>query len=263
VDRRAFLGTVAGGLLAGPLAAEAQQPGKVWRIGALYQELPTTTTARGAELKGAGRSAMGFDGYDFIIIGLVLGTGSALLLAKAYLMPSFPLETAATYLGQNPFQVRNTIITRHEAIAGCVWLVLGLVAALIGTVRSVRSQQQGYLVSAWYDILVLLAAAAVVLRLTVAVTNRTSRAEYAPILSSSMREVYNVRAYPLFHDGRSRDQVTLGAKADAGSVERRMREGHEAVEQIGKLLDEPRLPDEDDRAYARRLGRYFEGINLD
>jgi putative ABC transport system substrate-binding protein len=35
MDRRAFIGTVTGGLLAAPLAAEAQQAGKVWRIGLL------------------------------------------------------------------------------------------------------------------------------------------------------------------------------------------------------------------------------------
>jgi len=36
VDRRAFLGTVAGSLLAAPLAAEAQPAGKVYRIGWLH-----------------------------------------------------------------------------------------------------------------------------------------------------------------------------------------------------------------------------------
>ena len=35
MDRRAFIGTVAGGLLAAPLAAEAQQAGKVYRVGIL------------------------------------------------------------------------------------------------------------------------------------------------------------------------------------------------------------------------------------
>ena len=35
MDRRAFLGTLAGGLLAAPLAAEAQEPTRVWRIGFL------------------------------------------------------------------------------------------------------------------------------------------------------------------------------------------------------------------------------------
>jgi putative ABC transport system substrate-binding protein len=33
MDRRAFIGTLAGGLLAAPLAAEAQQAGKVYRVG--------------------------------------------------------------------------------------------------------------------------------------------------------------------------------------------------------------------------------------
>jgi putative ABC transport system substrate-binding protein len=40
MDRRAFIGGLAGGLLAGPLAAEAQQAGKVWRIGFLSQGQP-------------------------------------------------------------------------------------------------------------------------------------------------------------------------------------------------------------------------------
>ena len=35
MDRRAFIGTMAGGLLAAPLAAEAQQAEKVYRIGYL------------------------------------------------------------------------------------------------------------------------------------------------------------------------------------------------------------------------------------
>jgi len=35
MDRRAFICSLAGGLLAAPLAAEAQPGGKVWRIGYL------------------------------------------------------------------------------------------------------------------------------------------------------------------------------------------------------------------------------------
>jgi putative ABC transport system substrate-binding protein len=41
VDRRAFVRSVALGLLAAPLAAEAQQAGKVWRIGFLGTGTPT------------------------------------------------------------------------------------------------------------------------------------------------------------------------------------------------------------------------------
>jgi len=44
VDRRAFISTLAGGLLAAPLAAEAQQPGKVYRIGSLFVGASTNAT---------------------------------------------------------------------------------------------------------------------------------------------------------------------------------------------------------------------------
>jgi len=44
--RRTFLSAVAGGLLAAPLAADAQQAGKVWRIGWLDITPPTTPVTR-------------------------------------------------------------------------------------------------------------------------------------------------------------------------------------------------------------------------
>jgi putative tryptophan/tyrosine transport system substrate-binding protein len=40
VDRRAFIGALTGGLLAAPLAVQAQQSGKVWRIGLLVSGPP-------------------------------------------------------------------------------------------------------------------------------------------------------------------------------------------------------------------------------
>jgi putative ABC transport system substrate-binding protein len=47
MERRTFLGVIAGGLLAEPLAAEAQQAGKVYRIGAVVQVVPTTPPGQG------------------------------------------------------------------------------------------------------------------------------------------------------------------------------------------------------------------------
>src|SRR4030095_15831316 len=41
MDRRAFIGTLAGGLLASPLGAEAQPAEKVYRIGFLSGQSPT------------------------------------------------------------------------------------------------------------------------------------------------------------------------------------------------------------------------------
>jgi len=46
MERRTFLGTVAGSLLAAPLAAEAQQAGKVYRVGVLLEGPPPTLEER-------------------------------------------------------------------------------------------------------------------------------------------------------------------------------------------------------------------------
>jgi putative ABC transport system substrate-binding protein len=46
IDRRTFLGTLAGGLLAAPLAAEAQQAGKVYRVGILTNKASDPAEAR-------------------------------------------------------------------------------------------------------------------------------------------------------------------------------------------------------------------------
>jgi putative ABC transport system substrate-binding protein len=47
MDRRAFISSVTGGLLAAPLAADAQQAGKVYRIGALTELAQTTPPGQG------------------------------------------------------------------------------------------------------------------------------------------------------------------------------------------------------------------------
>jgi len=46
VRRRVFISTLAGGLLAAPLAVEAQQPGKVYRIGILGEKASDASEAR-------------------------------------------------------------------------------------------------------------------------------------------------------------------------------------------------------------------------
>jgi thioesterase domain-containing protein len=53
MDRRTFIGRVAGGLLAVPLAARAQQMGKVYRIGILETIPAAQNAAKCARVPGA------------------------------------------------------------------------------------------------------------------------------------------------------------------------------------------------------------------
>jgi len=54
MERRTFLGTLAGGLLAAPLGAEAQTPGRVVKLGILSTVNPRTTTFTEAMVKRLG-----------------------------------------------------------------------------------------------------------------------------------------------------------------------------------------------------------------
>ncbi len=66
--RRAFLGTLAGGVLA-PLMAGAQQPGRVWRIGFLAGGARTPDGAPPAPLRQA-LQALGYvEGKDVTYVG--------------------------------------------------------------------------------------------------------------------------------------------------------------------------------------------------
>jgi putative tryptophan/tyrosine transport system substrate-binding protein len=67
IDRRAFIGLAAGGLLAAPLAAAAQQPEKLYRIGMLER---TSTVENAANVEGfrRGLRELGYiEGKTFVI----------------------------------------------------------------------------------------------------------------------------------------------------------------------------------------------------
>ena len=67
MDRRTFLGTLASGLLAAPLAAEGQQVGRVWRIGFLGAATPSVWASRVEGLRGGLRDLGYVEGKNIVI----------------------------------------------------------------------------------------------------------------------------------------------------------------------------------------------------
>jgi putative ABC transport system substrate-binding protein len=77
MDRRAFIGTLAGGLLAVPLAADAQQAGKVWRIGLLdYSASNPSSEARWEAFREQLRE-LGYVKGQNVVFELRWGNGQA------------------------------------------------------------------------------------------------------------------------------------------------------------------------------------------
>ena len=74
MERRTFIGTVAGGLLTAPLAAEAQQAGKIYRVGLIFDTSPVSEMAGpdpvhpGAKAFVHGLRALGYvEGQNLIL----------------------------------------------------------------------------------------------------------------------------------------------------------------------------------------------------
>ena len=70
MDRRAFLSTVAGGLLAWPLAAEGQQAGKLWRIAYLGNSSAALESELVAAFRQGLRDLNYVEGRNIVIIPL-------------------------------------------------------------------------------------------------------------------------------------------------------------------------------------------------
>src|SRR5450432_3603362 len=67
MDRRTFIGGIAGGLLAAPLAARAQQVGKVYRVGIL-EAIPATQNAANLDALRKGLRDLGYvEGRNLVI----------------------------------------------------------------------------------------------------------------------------------------------------------------------------------------------------
>ena len=79
MDRRMFLGTLAGGLLAAPLAAEAQQP-RVYRVGVIVQGGTYLGAVEGLR---KGLAEMGFEEGKQFILHVRDGSGDLKVVEQA------------------------------------------------------------------------------------------------------------------------------------------------------------------------------------
>ena len=211
---------------------------------------------------------MKFDGWDFILLGVILIAVSTVLFVHVFQLYSH--ESTRTFLNGNPFQLRNEIILRWENYAGIIWLILGVLATIFGSVRVGLYDQVGYLfrtiqfawptnrVSVWFEITILLAAGLVAWRVTVATTDWLSRREYLPLMIEKQHELFGSESFVLTHEGLYQEDLEGGRNIEPYIREKRLTDASSNFDQIGKLIDLPRLKGEADLEYLKRLSHFFE-----
>ena len=135
MDRRTFLGTVSAGLLAAPLVAEAQQPGKVFRIGMLWlgsrETVQPFITAYEQSLR-----QLGYSPGQNLVVELRFADGHANrlpalasdLVRLTYAVVAADDEANRPWMSLAVEPIRSVLVDRHAAHA-----------ALCAPARGVRS----------------------------------------------------------------------------------------------------------------------------
>jgi uncharacterized membrane protein YeaQ/YmgE (transglycosylase-associated protein family) len=177
------------------------------------------------------------DGNDYTVVGLALEFVGGYLLARGFLR-SVSFETTRMHLGSNPFQIRSLVRSHCEARAGFSCFLLGLLGALVGTIRSAHVGA-GLLRESLYPFLagVVIGAVAIAWVLTLLV-DRVARRRYVPILRRHREEAFFSVARDL---------------SDGEASEKQVKQARKTLDQIAELLDEPRTTGETDAALIERL----------
>lgn len=192
-------------------------------------------------------------GFDLTILGTCLGFLASFLLVKSYLAPRFAKQVTSTFMGQNPYQVRNLIFQRIEAIVGTVWLGIGFFFASVGTVVTATSDAQaGSLHNYWTHWLAILGVTLVLLLLSLFFVNWSSRRKYVPEMVRLQKElIEKCRTY--IRNGGLEDHELNRTDISDGIRGPRLKRVTEWLDQIGELIDVPRNPSENDASYLARL----------
>jgi hypothetical protein len=196
-------------------------------------------------------------GFDLLMAGAALGVGGALLLGKSNLAPSYPEKLAASFLGANPFQLRNLICQRFEAISGALWLGLSFVALAAGTVITSLTVESGTWTRFGVHILGVVALFAVLWLVTLWITKIVSRRKYLPEMIKMQRDGFEQTKSFLENNGLDTNEIERKVNIDQTTREHRMLEATSRLDQFGELIDLIRRTNESDRDYLQRIQIFF------
>ena len=179
-------------------------------------------------------------GFDLLILAGVLGVGGSYITVKSNLEPLSP-QLAASFYGQNPYQLRSLISMRNEAIAGTIWMGLSLVAMSAGTIITSIDSPHLSIKAALVHTPFIIGLGFVGAWGTLQATSKISRRTYIPKLLESHKGLLD-RCIHFLDIPERAEEVSRG------------------LDQIGTLIDVPRIPNETNAQFLERFKPYFANI---
>ena len=175
--------------------------------------------------------------FDLLILAGVLGAGGSYITVKSNLERLSP-QLAGSFFDYNPYQVRNMISMRHEAIAGTIWLGLSLVVMSTGTIVSSIDPPHLQIMDYLVHTFLIIGFGFLAAWLTLTITHAISRRVYIPRMIECHSDLF--------------DRCTRDVRKP--EMQEQL---HRDLDQIGTLIDVPRRDNEDDSSYLDRLRPFF------
>lgn len=196
-------------------------------------------------------------GFHLLIAGAVSAFIGSILTIKSILHQPFSDELAKSYWGKNPFRIRNDVIQQVEAVTGTIFMAISFLLVVAGTLLTTSGITSQNILAFAGDILVYLLLGGGLLLLLLDVTRHISRMLYLPRMVESHAEGYWIAVEHVTNEGLTQEEIARQTRIPQETRDSRLTEANRRLEQIGKLVDLPRFPQENLQKYIGRLQPLF------
>jgi hypothetical protein len=196
-------------------------------------------------------------GFDLVLAGTTFGFVGSIIMAKSFLKPSFQRQATQSYYGQNPYLARNQIVQRVEALVGATWLAVSFLCGSLGAVISATEGTASDPSHYWSHFAAIVLIAAILLLLSVQYSKRESKKQYIPMMLYLLREGYQ-HSFRLLSTGGLEEDELQRTDITQDITNQRLMGVARRLDDIGKLIEVPRQPLENDRDYAQRMKALFD-----
>lgn len=190
--------------------------------------------------------------FSLSLLSICLFAASTVVIARAI----FRVVPSAAYFGSNPHAIKSSLLARAEATAGITFVVLGLIAGIVGEAEE-RLEVSLFIAPEWVplpNLITALLLSLVVIVMGITFADFAVRSTVRRRLIEAKRPSWQHNGYIVKHDGEYRNQKEEGLTREIR--DQRMQSALEQLADIESVLDLKTLPDV--KARISRLETIFD-----
>ena len=194
---------------------------------------------------------MKISGNDLILLGLCFGIASTIILSKGYIFKDISAiqDESMSYLGANPYAVRNKIIQKWEGTLGFILIMPFAVLQLIGLyLNEVKPKVESILLNPSSNLIFLVLLTICLIWGSNLIAGPIAKNKYIPTLKELLSESFTQTEYVLKNDGLYKKEHNQSQNISM----------HDRLENWERLFNFRRKLNETDIEYFLKLKEYMQ-----